>query len=256
LLVLAPETTGPALALPAGLAAAHGLLMLEPGSQNFPDSLYAAVMVGVAIALSEPRRRAFGLFVVLAQALRWPGTVFSLLLAGGLALREERGWSQAFARIIPALPWMGGGLGLGVLVASLAVWSGDAEDLLFVLYFETFPEHWHDNYNIRELLPRAPDFYRNWLYYTGGGLLLSVWGLIGTPNPARRKAQGLFIGMLGYSLILATVDHHPTHYFLPLVALTGPVLGASVAEDRLRRRVLPLICLGGILVLLERGQVW
>jgi hypothetical protein len=256
LLVLAPETTGPALALPAGLMAAHGLLMLEPGSQNFPDSLYAAAMVNVALTFSEPRRRASGLFVVLAQALRWPGTVFSLLLAGGLAIREERSWNQAVKRIIPALPWMGGGLGLGLLVSALAVWSGDAEDLLFILYFETFPEHWHDNYALMDLLPRAPDFYRNWLYYTGGGLLLCVWGLIGAPNPARRKAQGLFIGMLGYSFILATIDHHPTHYFLPLVALTGPVLGASVAEDRLRRRILPMLCLGGILVLLERGQVW
>ena len=36
--------------------------------------------------------------------------------------------------------------------------SGDAEDLLFILYFETFPEHWHGNYNPLDLLGRLPSF--------------------------------------------------------------------------------------------------
>ena len=45
---IAPGAPGPAWLLPAAMAASHGLLMIEPGSTNFPDSLYAAALVGRA----------------------------------------------------------------------------------------------------------------------------------------------------------------------------------------------------------------
>jgi hypothetical protein len=123
------------------------------------------------------------------------------------------------------------------------------DDLLFVLYFETFPEHWHGDFSLPSLLPRIPDFYWLWLRYSGGGVLLALAGLPGAPTLARRGARFLLLGAFAYSLILSTVDHHPTHYFLPLVALTGPALIATSAA-------LPWRWLAWALVLLTLGGLW
>ncbi len=255
LLALSPRPPGLALLLPGALVAAHGLLMLEPGSHDFPDSLYAAAMLGVVAALARGEPRAWALMALTAQALRWPGLVFSLILLGSFAIRAADGPRAALARARPGLQLAGLGLGLMVLLTLLAVQTGDAEDLLFVLYFETFPEHWHGETAPLTLISRVPEFYALWARYTGGGaalLLLAAWGRGG----ARRQASAVALGALLYSALLATIDHHPTHYFLPLVALTGPGLGAAAADrPRLVGTLLAGLCLAGVAVFLWTGQV-
>lgn len=249
---IAPGAPLLAWLVPGALVAAHGLLMLEPASQNFPDSLFAASVLAVATALAAGRWGWFAGMGTAAQALRWPGTVVALLLAGGWALASRRG-----TEVLQGTLRMGALVVGGMAVAALAVWTGDAEDLLFILWFETFPEHWHGEHDPATLLSRAPGFYLLWLRYTGGGLLVALLGLWGARSPVRQSLRALLGATLAYSLLLATVDHHPTHYFLPLVAMTGP---AVVAAAALRRPVvgqgLALAVLAGVGWLLHRGQVW
>ncbi len=250
--LIAPAAPALAWLVPGALVGAHGLLMLEPASQNFPDSLFAASVLAVATALASGRTGWFAGLGTAAQALRWPGTVVSLLLAGFWAISVRRP-----AEVAQGALRMAGFVLLGGLIATAAVYTGDAEDLLFVLYFETFPEHWHDNYAPAELLARVPGFYWLWLTYTGGGLLIALVGLVGPRSPTR-QALWAVLGATGcYSVLLATVDHHPTHYFLPLVAMTGP---AVVAATGLRRpwlgQSMAAGVLAGVAALLWRAQVW
>ena len=115
-------------------------------------------------------------------------------------------------------------------IAGLAMMTGDAEDLLFILYFETFPEHWHGNYNPVDLISRLPNFYAHWTMYTGGGLLLAAPFLLGHANRLRNNLRVILGTALLYSLILGTIDHNPSHYFLPLVALTGPAVICAIGS--------------------------
>ena len=248
--LLAPAAPLVAFAVPAGMIASHGLLMLEPMSANFPDNLYAASVLAVVTTLLMGRRRAFGALGTAAQALRWPGGVMSLLLAGAW-------WRGTGARAGRPVALLLIGLIAGMAVAAVAMVTGDAEDLLFILYFETFPEHWHGEFSPSELLPRVPGFYGLWLAYTGGGLALAALGAFAHPSPTRRRLRALGGATFAYSLLLATIDHHPTHYFLPLVALTGPLVVASSAAVRQRwlRLAIPLLCLLGLALFLHRGQV-
>ena len=94
------------------------------------------------------------------------------------------------------------GIGLIVALGAYALKLGDAEDLLFILYFETFPEHWHDNYNPFDLLSRTPSFYGKWLLYTGGSLALAVPFIWGRKHAVRDYLQALLIGIFSYSLLL------------------------------------------------------
>jgi hypothetical protein len=236
--------------IPGGLAAAHGLLMLEPASTNFPDSLYAASILGVAGALAAGRERAFAGMGLWSQALRWPGAIVASILA------------LAFITLGRARPWRGlgllwGGVIAGGLIAALAAATGHAEDLLFILYFETFPEHWHGEADPLALLTRVPGFYGTWMVYTGGALIAAVGLSLGRNNPPRSGARALIAAALVYSTFLATIDHDPTHYYLPLVALTGPavVAGCAAARPRLVRLSVPIAILVGILIFLWKGQV-
>jgi hypothetical protein len=112
----------------------------------------------------------------------------------------------------------------------IATMTGDADDLLFILYFETFPEHWHGETAPLTLLGRVPHFAGLLAAYTGGGVvLLLALCLWGAPSAARRAAQGLGLGALAYASLLATIDHHPTHYFLPLGAQALDSQGHDVA---------------------------
>ena len=248
--VIAPGAPTVAWLVPGAMAAAHGLLMLEPASANFPDSLYAAAILGVATAAAGGRGGALGGMGIWAQALRWPGAVLSTFMAVGFAV---------FTR---ARPWRGlgllwAGVGLGALVALAAAALGQADDLLFILYFETFPEHWHGEYAPPELAARVPGFYLSWLTYTGGGLLVATLGAFGARNPPRSALRALLFAALAYSALLCTIDHHPTHYFLPLVGLTGPmvVAAAAAARPRLLRSALPMLVLAGLWAFLWRSQV-
>jgi uncharacterized membrane protein len=108
------------------------------------------------------------------------------------------------------------------------------------------------------LIPRVPGFYALWSVYTGGGLLLAAAAAGWTnASPARSAARWL-LGAAGlYSVLLATIDHHPTHYFLPLVAVTGvAVVAASDAlVKRWMRVALPAAVLMGVCVFLNGGDV-
>ena len=249
--VLAPSAPTVALLVPGVMVAAHGMLMLEPGSHNFPDSLYAAAILAVATAIAEGRTGWIAALGIGAGLLRWPGVVVStIFLISWWRFSGNTPWT-ALRRL-----WIW--VGIGGVIATIGVFTGVLEDLLFILYFETFPEHWHGEYSPTKLLPRVPGFYALWAAYTGGGL---IWGALAAwraqPSYARTATRWLLSAIGLYSLMLATIDHHPTHYFLPLVAITGVVTvtaSASLANSRLRL-LLPAAVLVGVLIFLSRGDV-
>ena len=248
--LLGPGAPAVAWLIPGAMAAAHGLLMLEPASTNFPDSLYAAAILGVAMALAAGRARAFAAMGIWSQALRWPGAIVASLLA------------IAFATLSRARPWRGlgilwAGVALGGAVAAVAAATGHADDLLFILYFETFPEHWHGEADAAALLGRVPRFYGTWALYTGGGLVAAVALALGRHNPPRAGARALIASALAYSVFLATIDHDPTHYYLPLIALTGPavVVGSAATHQRTVRIAVPIVIFVGLLAFLWKSQV-
>ena len=63
--------------------------------------------------------------------------------------------------------------------------------------------------------------------------------------------------VLAYSALLATIDHHPTHYFLPLVALTGVmvVVAAHAVRSPLLRTAIPAVTLAAVFAFLLAGDV-
>ena len=75
------------------------------------------------------------------------------------------------------------------MIGGIAVLSGDAEDILFILYFETFPEHWHGNYNPVALISRMPEFYGKWGMYTGGGFDSPVAVLFGLKEEIAKTTE-------------------------------------------------------------------
>ena len=266
--LIAPGAPWAAWAIPAGMTLSHGLLMLEPMSANFPDSLYAASILGVATALASGRPGWFAFLGVWAQALRWPGGIFATILALTWWLMHRQPmkrslqylWSGILAGgvIILSLAWharkcMDGEIQTGCMPADVP----DLADLSFILYFETFPEHWHGEYDPAVLLSRLPEFYTKWVVYTGAGILLALPFLMGTSSKTRNGLRGLLLGTVIYSLFLCTIDHHPTHYFLPLVALTGPIVvtAAALGRANLTRNLLSTGCLLGLLIFLWTGQV-
>ena len=100
-----------------------------------------------------------------------------------------------------SIQWLVGVVCFALLIGGIAVLSGDAEDLLFILYFETFPEHWHGNYNPVALISRMPEFYVKWGMYTGGGLILLLPFLFGlkeeiAKTPESKNTKILFFGIL------------------------------------------------------------
>ncbi|MCB9780082.1 MAG: hypothetical protein H6742_16065 [Alphaproteobacteria bacterium] len=237
--------------VPAAMVLVHALLMFEPASTMFPDSLYAAAVLSVACALAGRRWAWFAVLGIAAGTLRYPGVALATLLA--LAW-----WSTGNGR-----PWRGliglwGLVFLGGMAAAGLLLTGKLDDLLFILYFETFPEHWHGDYAPTSLLPRIPSFYWIWLRYTGGGLLVALPFVFGRGTPARRGLRFVLGAALAYSTLLATVDHHPTHYFLPLVALTGVAVVAASASARpvWLRHALPVVVLVGVWTTLRIGQVF
>ncbi|MBM74164.1 MAG: hypothetical protein CMK59_02080 [Proteobacteria bacterium] len=252
--VLSPQAEREAFYVPAAFMLVHALLMIEPGSFNFPDSLYTAALLAVALQVFKGTPSGFGFMGMLTQALRWPGTVVTLFFI--IAYRLRMGvWGPAGKK---GLLVLGGCVLFGVLCSVVAVFTGDAEDLLFILYFETFPEHWHGNYSPIDLLSRVPSFYGLWLMYSGGALLLIVPFLFGSSGQPERKSLHVILGAtFAYSLLLATIDHHPSHYFLPLVALTAPclVLSSSLLPTASGRKLLLYLGLLGVGIYLWNGVV-
>lgn len=248
--LLTPGAPLSAQALPGAMILVHGMLMIEPGSINFPDSLYAAALLAVILSLAMSRPRWLVLSGMIAGMLRWPGiitaTLFALLWWWVMGRRTDRGLLGLWLSVLAA-----------ALVVFLAVQTGDAEDLAFILWFETFPEHWHGNYTLQDLLSRVPSFYGTWARYTGGALLLSFLGLWGSLNTERRALRFILLSAFLYSAFLCTIDHHPSHYFLPLIALTGPAVGISAATLRhsSARNGLVALALLGVFAQLWTGYV-
>ena len=249
--LMAPGAPGLAWLIPGGMVAAHGLLMLEPMSANFPDSLYAGAVIGVVIALASGRPWAFAAMGLAAGMLRYPG----IPLATGLALLYA--WSH-HQRPWPGLARLWAGVAVAVVVVGIGVALGEVEDLLFILWFETFPEHWHGSADPLALLSRVPDFYLSWTRYSGGALpLAALVAILAGPSPARRELRFIMGGAIAYSLVLCTIDHHPTHYFLPLchLAATGALIASATARHPwIRALFSAMICLG-LWIFLWSGQV-
>jgi len=225
----------------------HAVLMFAPASHNFPDSLYTVAILGSLIGLFSKEGIRFGLLGVATQSLRWPGGILSSVFAllYGYFNKEMP---------IKGLQYLWIGIFLGGIIAGLAMLTGDAKDLLFILYFETFPEHWHGNYEAGHLLSRIPGFYQKWILYSGGTFLLTVPFLWHKRGSVLRIMLG---GTLIYSLILATIDHDPTHYFLPLIAITGPcfIYASSIITQPLQQRTFLGLGIFGSLFYLCYGMI-
>lgn len=250
--LLAPEAPPVAWVMPAALVPVLALLMIEPGSTMFPDPLFTAALLGAAASLVGKRMSWFALLGVGASLIRYPGVFVATLLAlagaaSGSTRAPWRGLAMQWALAVSAL-----------LVALALMFAGHAEDLLFILYFETFPEHWHDDYSPTSLLPRIPEFYLLWLRYSGGGLLLALLAALGPTDKARRGVRFLLGGAFAYSLVLCTIDHHPSHYFLPLVSFSAVAVwvGSAATLPTALRWALPLLSLLGMWITLGIGQVF
>jgi len=265
--LLAPEAPPVAWLLPAALVAMLALLMIEPGSTIFPDPLYTAALLGAVVSLVGGRMSWFAVLGLGAGLIRYPGIVVASLfaLAGAASGAVRSPWRGLLALWALALFALGTGLVL--------MFAGHAEDLLFILYFETFPEHWHGDYSPGSLLPRVPEFYLLWLRYSGGGLALALLAALwpagegpagagpvgaGPADPGRRGARFLLGGALAYSLALCTIDHHPSHYFLPLVSFSAVAVwvGSSSRLPTALKWALPLLSLLGMWITLSIGQVF
>jgi hypothetical protein len=229
-----------AFVLPAIFVVVHGQLMLLPGSMNFPDSLYTAALLGVFIGLFEKNNTHGALLGFASQALRWPGGI----LATYFWFVKHKISNEPLPLIVPKLIW--GCIIITGLISGLVTQSDDAGKILEILLFETFPEHWHGNYNPIDLLGRIPNFYLHWFLYTGGSLILILPFLFGPQRKERQALRIIALSIAPYSLLLATIDHHPSHYFLPLVACTGPMLVATTSLVGKKGNILVALAIGGI----------
>jgi hypothetical protein len=202
----APTAPLPAWALPGLAAVATGKLLLEPGSTGMPDALYAVAIVGALAGPAVPLGLA-------AQLLRYPG--YGVVLLGTLLRGARRDALRLTGAVAAAILLFGAG---GLATGALDGW-------LRTVAWETGPEHWHGETAPTALLPRIPEFYRIWLVYAGGTPLLAAFAW-----PAgTRVALGT---ALGYSLLLCTVDHTPTHYFVPLVQLAAVACACTATALR------------------------
>ncbi len=202
----APDAPAAAWGLPGLAAVVTGKLLMEPGSTGMPDALYAVAIVAALAGPTLP-------FGIAAQLLRYPATgvvVLGALLSGA--------WREA-ARLVAAVFATAAAFGLlGWLTGALDGW-------LRTVAWESGPEHWHGQTDPAALLARIPAFYRIWLLYAGGTPLLAA---VAWPK-GTRVALGT---ALGYSLLLCTIDHSPSHYFVPLVQLAAVACGCSAAAFR------------------------
>lgn len=228
-------------ALPIGLfALSHAFIIQGSGSTNFPDNLYALAIVGMFFGLLKRQVWLYVTLGVMASFLRYPGSTVVLLAAGAVFILDP---SRRRAAARSGLTFLGllmvpcALLGLGALL------TGNLGHWLEILWFETFPEHFHGNYDLQALLKRPPEFYGLWMTYAGFTPLLLLGGIRGgIPRSAALLA-------LVYSFFLCMIDHFPSHYFLPLLALTAVSVVGSVAHWG---KVPRLIGLGALCLALGR----
>jgi hypothetical protein len=215
---LVPGAPMAALLLPAAGALHHGYHVLMHAEASFPDNLFTLSITAACYALVRSDAAAFGGVGMASTILRYPGSVvvsWAALLWGLFGGR----WQVAIRPLVAM--WLPIGLFCGAMLAAGAV-TGQLGDWFFVLYFETFPEHWHGEYEGSALLSRIPLFYAELVEY-GGYLPLFVIPLLG------RGARWLTAVALSYSLLLCTIDHFTIHYHLPLMALFAAAAGCNTA---------------------------
>lgn len=202
---LAPRAPMVAWMLPAAAIAEHARLMLEPGSAGMPDSLYTLAVLGVLGSSG------FG-WGAIAQLSRYPGALIS-----ALALAWEGRWRTLGSFAL-------GIVGLLILVGTAGWLSGALGGWIETATWETGPEHWHGEFDPWILIARVPTFYWTWVAYAGATPLIALTALT-----SQSRATRVLIGTaLSYSVLLCTIDHFPSHYFLPLVQLS--VLAVAVAR--------------------------
>ena len=108
-----------------------------------------------------------------------------------------------------------------LLFGMYGLYRGQLQNWLDTVAWETGPEHWHGNYDWNTLFSRIPSFYLLWLQYSGGCLFWALLALArNRQNPRSRGTKAALGGALSYSFLLCTIDHQPSHYFLPLLHLS------------------------------------
>ncbi len=235
----APGAPGPAWLLPGLAAVSVGKLVVTAGSAGMPDTLYALALLAAVNALAEEpfRPGRFELTGLAAQLLRYPAT--GVVVVAAVFAGRVRAAFRAVAVVVLAM----------IATGLVGFATGHLEQWLATVTWETGPEHWNEEDDLPALLARVPDFYRNWLLYAGATPLLAA---LAWPR-GTRVALGT---ALVYSLLLCTIDHRPTHYFLPLVLLSTVALGCT--SERLggrRGSALSLLGVAGLLIFWFRGSI-
>lgn len=200
----------------------HARIIIESGSTNFPDNLYpVGVMAGI-YALWQSQARGFAGAALTTCLIRYPGSAFLVLTPGAFAL-----FNRARRRVaVQAAMWCGALLGVLALSFGLGgLLTGQLSDWFGILYFETLPEHFHDQYGLSELLPRPLEFYRLLLQYSGFTPLLT---LVGLGLSRGRLPRQLLLSTLAYTGLLCFIDHFPSHYFVTPMYLLGAAFSSTL----------------------------
>lgn len=233
----ANDAPWPAWLLPGAGAVVVGKLVLEPGSSSMPDALYTAAIVA-AVATVQDGWRATSALGLAAQLLRYPGSavVFVAMLLAGVPRVAFR---FVVVVVVTAALFGAGGYATGTL-----------DGWLDTVAWESGPEHWHGEYAPSTLAARIPAFYWTWLYYAGGAPVLA---LLAFPRGTKIALGTALI----YSLLLCTIDHSPTHYFLPLVMLSVLAVASSASHTKWRPLAwaAPLLTLAGLGIFWFRGEI-
>ena len=258
---LAPNAPLAAWLIPGTYAAVHFKLMFDPGSTNFPDSLYAAALLGGVGSLfraskSDNMRWWVVAFAIAAGALRYPGVII-ITLAGVLMWLLARRTAWRALRLL----WVSVGV-IAAIVFGVAWLMGQLDHLVFTLWFETGPEHYHGDYGLLSMLQRAPEFFYKWISYLGFGnfwvfgiifsLGTTIWLLL-----ANKTSRWISATALCYGVLLSTIDHSPTHYFLPLIGLSGLSIASasSTLRGSITRLVVPTLFVAAGLLFVVTGKV-
>lgn len=220
-----------------GIAASHARIIIASGSTNFPDNLYAFLVMAGLYALVSGRAVGYGAAATLTTLVRYPGVAIMVLLP-----LLQAWFYPGRRRAVLKAAWSGAAL-VGVTCLGFAlvgVLRGHLPEWLEILYFETFPEHFHDDYSMASLLPRPPEFYGLLLQYLGYTPALLVL--------ARTRLAWLTgLGCLLYTFLLCFIDHFPSHYFVTPMYLLGVALVSTCASvEGIQQKVLTGVACAGL----------
>lgn len=238
------------LALSTNLAA-YLLLMITWGECYTQDSLFATLVLLMAVFLLHPQKGA-GLFCLAAAAsafTRSPGA----FLAGGLVLsawlvnrRKARFYIRSGQRLLLVLLTLAASLFvLGALVPGFTVDGGrNPLEWLRAIYAETVPEHY--GASVRPVLVR----WREYLDALAAGALLTPALL---PLARTLRPAVLLIPCLAYLPLILSIKHFGMRYLLPILLLligTGFAALRDLPSARDRTLVLLPITIGNVALVL------